>query len=88
MTGTPHRLTKKASGLAWKIEQHTWDMFYKMFEEFNRILEDGGYIYIWANGSKNNPEYDNLILETLKKFPELQLFKKIGKTRHKIRKVL
>ena len=83
MTGTPHRKTKKASGLRWNTDQATWDMFYTMFEEFNRILVDGGYLVIHANGSKNNAEYDNFILETAKKFPAFKLFKKIKKTFHK-----
>lgn len=88
MTGPPHKQTKDCSQLAWKVTQETWDMFDLMFFEFDRILEDGGYIYIWANGSANNPVYDNFILETLKKFPQFQLYKKTGKLQHKIRKVL
>jgi len=85
MTGPPHRKTKKASGLKWKTDKPTWDIFYKMFEEFDRILVDGGYIVIWANGSKNNVEYDDMILRTAKKFPAFKLFKKIKKTFHKFR---
>lgn len=88
MHGPPHRQTKDCSQLKWDITPKLWEVFELMFKEFDRILEDGGYIYIWANGSKNNPEYDNLILETLKKFPQFQLYKKEGKLRHKIRKVL
>jgi len=88
MIGPPHKETKDCSKLAWAITPALWDLFYKMFEEFNRILEDGGYLYIWANGSKNDPEYDNLILQTLKKFPTLHLFQKKGKLRHKICKRL
>jgi len=87
MTGPPHKQTKDCSQLAWKDTPETWEMFERMFTEFDRMLEDGGYIYIWANGSKNNPTYDNYILETLKKFPQLQLFKKVGKVQHKIRKM-
>ena len=88
MLGPPHKETKDCSKLAWHITPELWEMFEIMFKEFSRILEDGGYIYCWANGSKNNPEYDNLMLETLKKFPEFQLYKKVGKLQHKIRKVL
>lgn len=83
MEGTPHKISKKASGLRWKVEQRTWDIFYKMFAEFNRILEPGGYVVIWANGSKNNADYDNFILQTAKKFPAFKLYKKEGKTFHK-----
>lgn len=83
MEGPPHRETKKASGLTWKIEQRTWDIFYKMFKEFNRILEDGGYLVIWGNGAKNVASYDKLITETAKKFPAFKLFKKNGHRFHK-----
>jgi SAM-dependent methyltransferase len=87
MEGVPHKVSKKASGLRWKVEKKTWDIFYKMFEEFERILCEGGYLVIWANGSKNNADYDNFILETAKKFPAFKLFKKKGKTFHKFRKL-
>jgi hypothetical protein len=85
MTGPAHKITKDASQLRWKVEKKTWDIFYKMFAEFDRILEDGGYLVIWANGSKNNTAYDNFILETAKKFPAFKLFKKSGKRFHKFR---
>jgi len=85
-SGTPHRVTHNAGGLKWIITKELQDKFELMFKMFSHILEDGGRIAIWANGSKNNPEYDNLILETLKKFPELHLVKKIGKLQHKIQK--
>lgn len=88
MTGPPHKQTKDCSQLAWNETRETWDAFYSMFEEFDRILEDGGYIYSWANGSKNNPVYDNYMLETIKKFPNLHLFKKVGKLQHKIRRMM
>lgn len=84
--GVPHKVTKNCSGLKWVITQELWDKFEKMFKKFSYILEDGGYIVIHANGSKNNPDYDNLVLETLKKFPELHLMKKEGKLFHKIQK--
>jgi hypothetical protein len=87
MEGPPHKITKDASQLRWKVEKRTWDIFYKMFAEFDRILEDGGYLVIWANGSKNNTAYDNFILETAKKFPAFKLFKKSGKRFHKFRKL-
>lgn len=88
MTGIPHKITKNAHGLKWNITTELWDLWDKMVAEFDRILEVGGFIYCWANGSQNNPEYDNLWLETLKKYPKLKLFKKEGKLQHKIRKVL
>jgi len=88
MTGPPHKETKDCSKLSWHITPELWEMFELMFAEFDRILVDGGYVYCWANGSANNPEYDNLWLVTLKKFPQFQLFKKVGKLQHKIRKVL
>ena len=88
MEGPPHLLTKDASQLKWKIEERTWDIFYKMFQEFDRILEDGGYVVIWGNGAKNVESYDNLILETAKKFPAFKLFKKDGKRFHKFKKVV
>ena len=88
MDGPPHRETKDCSKLKWRICPELWEMWDLMLTEFSRILEDGGYLYCWANGSKNNPDYDNLWLETLKKHPELQLYKKTGKLQHKLRKVL
>jgi hypothetical protein len=86
MTGPPHRETKKASGLSWYIEKAE-PMIFAMFTEFNRILEDGGYITIWANGAKNSPKYDDMILRVLDQFTDFRLYKKSGKTLHKIRKV-
>lgn len=88
MEGPPHRETKDASQLRWKTDKATWDIFYKMFAEFDRILEDGGYLVIWANGSKNNTDYDDMILRTAKKFPAFKLYKRIKKTFHKYRKVV
>ena len=85
MEGPPHRETKDASQLKWKVEQRTWNIFYKMFQEFDRILEDNGYLVIWGNGSKNNAAYDNFIMETAKKFPAFKLFKKVKKTFHKFK---
>lgn len=89
LDGSPHRQHHTASRLLWKVDDPaTWDVFYKMFTEFARILEPGGYVLIWGNGSANNPIYDNYVLETLKKIPALKLLKKKGKTFHKIRKVV
>jgi len=88
MTGPPHRETKKSSLLSWVVDNKLRELFKKMFTEFERILEPGGFIFIWANGSANNPEYDNLILETLKQFDNLDLYRKDGKLVHKIRKSL
>ncbi len=87
MDGPPHKQTKKASLLSWRIED-VEPLIHAMFTEFMRILEDGGYIVIWANGAKNKPQYDDMILRTLDKFPEYRIYKKDGKTFHKLRKVL
>ena len=87
LKGPPHRETKKSSGLKWMMTPELEADFTRMFEVFDTLLEDGGYIFIWANGSKNNPDYDDLVLRTLEKFPDLQLFKKAGKLQHKIRKM-
>jgi hypothetical protein len=86
MSGTPHRITKNAAGLSWVVDKKLKDMFYKMFAEFERILEDGGYIFIWANGSTNNAAYNKLIHETLDKFSSLELYANPNKRIHKIRK--
>ena len=88
MSGTPHRVTKNAAGLTWVVDKNLKDIFHKMFAEFDRILEDGGYIFIWANGSANNAAYNKLIHETLDKFPYLELYANPNKRIHKIRKVL
>ncbi len=88
MTGPPHRETKNAGLLSWVIDDKLKVLFYKMFAEFDRILEDGGYVLIYGNGAKNAPQYDNLILRTAEKFPAFKLYKKQGKTLHKFRKVL
>lgn len=87
MSGTPHRITKKASGLTWIIDNKLKDIFYKMFAEFERILEPGGYVYIWANGSTDDSAYNELIQETLNKFPTLKLYSNPNWRQHKIRKV-
>jgi SAM-dependent methyltransferase len=88
LQGPSHRDTKDSSLQKWDMSPKLWDAMYKMFEEYHRILEDGGYIVIHANGSANNPQYDSLILETLKKFPTFKLYYKKGKTLHKVRKEL
>lgn len=66
MEGVPHRETKDASQLRWKNEPATWKIFKKMFEEFNRILEPGGFVVIWGNGSKNNDIYDKMVRQIAK----------------------
>ncbi len=86
MEGPPHRKTKKASGLRWKVEQQTRDIFYTMFQEFDRILEPNGYIVIWGNGAKNVESYDKFITETAEKFPSFKLIKRDGPRFHKFRK--
>ena len=87
LDGPPHRQHHQASKLSWRVDDPaTWDIFMRMFTEFARILEPGGWILIHGNGSANNSVYDNYILETLKKIPELKLMKKKQKTWHKIRK--
>jgi SAM-dependent methyltransferase len=88
MSGPPHRETKKASGLTWVVDKKLKDIFYKMFAEFERILENGGYIYIWANGSTDNAAYNKLVLDTLDKFPSLELYSNESNRQHKVKKVL
>lgn len=88
MTGPPHWQTKNAGALSWNITDKLWKEFELFFSVIERLLEDGGYMVIHANGAKNSPKYDDLVLETLKKFPTLQLYKKSGKTFHKIRKMV
>ena len=87
MDGPTHKETKKSSGLTWRIDD-AQPVILSMFNEFDRILEDGGYILIWANGSKNNPQYDDMILKALDQHTAFRLYKKQGKTLHKIRKML
>jgi len=88
MAGTPHRITKKASGLTWIIDKNLKDIFNKMFAEFERILEIGGYIFIWGNGSTDDAAYNKLIHDSIKKFPALKLVHNPGNRIHKIRKVV
>jgi hypothetical protein len=88
MDGPRHKETHDASRLSWRIDDELRNKFYNMFFAFEHVLEDGGYLVIHANGAKNSPKYDDLVLRTLEKFPSLQLFKKVGKTFHKIRKVV
>ena len=87
MDGPPHRETKKSGGLKWRTEDVDFkDMFIRMFEGFERILEPGGYIFIWGNGSKNDHEYDKLIKDTLKQIPNLKLIKQKSNRWHKFQK--
>jgi len=87
MIGPPHRETKDSGQLSWDINEVLIGLFKMMFDGFNRILEPGGYIFIWINGSKNDHEYDRLLRGTLDKIPSLRLIKKKGNRWHKIQKV-
>jgi hypothetical protein len=86
MVGPPHWQTKDCSQLSWDIGERLTKAFHDFIFILEHILEDGGYIVIHANGAKNSPAYDNLMLTTLKEFPTLHLMKKVGKTFHKIQK--
>ena len=88
LLGPSHKITKDSGAQTWDMSPELWQKFYNLFFAINHVLEDGGFFYCWANGSANDPMYDHLFLQTLKKFPNLQLMKKIGKLRHKVKKVV
>lgn len=85
MEGPRHRETKNASLLSWVITEELTALFDKMFVEFARMLNISGSVLIWANGAKNSPQYDNMILNSAAKCG-LKLVYKKGKTLHKFRK--
>ncbi len=85
MSGPRHRKTKDSSQLSWIIDDKLKKIFNKMFSEFHRILEPGGFVLIYGNGAKNVEAYDKLVTETAKRHG-FKLYLKKSHRCHKWRK--
>jgi SAM-dependent methyltransferase len=85
LIGIPHRVLK-GSVLSWNMEARTLSILSKFFEEIARVLMPGGIFFIYANGTKNEDEFEHLIGDIVQKIGSLSLLPANSKRIFKIKK--